>query len=526
MFVITCKGCGDMSVGTSYAMALEGVTGRVVTVECDVSRGLPGISVVGLGDTAVIQAKERIRAALGNTGMNWPGSRTVMSLSPASLPKAGAGYDLAMVLAMLAAKGCSAGTKERLASAVVVGELGLEGDVRPVEGVLAIVLSAARQGFKQVLIPQGNAEEAARLGSVIGPDVRVVCAVHLSEAVDWMYGGELPTAESVAGEVKGADSDLSRTHTRVDMADVVGQPEAKRALEIAAAGGHALMFTGPPGSGKSMLATRLPGILPPMTSSEQVEAAVVHSVAGTKGNLSTVWAGERPFIAPHHSVTQVALIGGGAVPRPGAVSLAHHGVLFIDEVAEARPNVLDALRVPMESRVVELMRQRHIVRYPAQFQLILAANPCPCGAEFAQECTCSGAVRARYQAKLSGPLRDRIDIFARTRTTITATLTGDTPETSEKIAQRVAAARERSIARWGQVNATVPGKLLRAEHPATDEAMIVLQDMLRTKTLTQRGVDRALRVAWTLADCAGIDKPGLEHVCDAVDLYRDGAEVH
>lgn len=224
-------------------------------------------------------------------------------------------------------------------------------------------------------------------------------------------------------------------------------------------------------------------------------------------------------------MTQVALIGGGGIPRPGAASLAHHGVLFIDEVAEAKAAVLDALRVPMETRQIELVRQRQIVRYPAQFQLVLAANPCPCGAEFAAECTCPGAARARYQAKLSGPLRDRIDIFARTRTTSTATLIGEPSETSAVVADRVAHARERALHRWCQVNATVPGTTMRAEHPATDEAMIVLQDMLRTKTLSQRGVDRALRVAWTLADCAGAERPGLEHVCDAVDLYRDGAEV-
>ena len=310
------------------------------------------------------------------------------------------------------------------------------------------------------------------------------------------------------------------------MADVVGQPEAKRAVEIAAAGGHDLMFTGPPGSGKSMLAACLPGILPPMTTTEKVEAAVVHSVAGTKGNVSQIWQGRRPFVASHHTVTQVALIGGGAVPRPGAASLAHHGVLFIDEVAEAKAAVLDGLRVPMETRRIELVRQRQIVRYPAQFQLVLAANPCPCGAEFAAECTCPGAARARYQAKLSGPLRDRIDIFARTRTTSTASLTSESPESSAVVAERVAQARERALRRWGRINATVPGSTMRAEHPATDEAMIVLQDMLRTRTLSQRGVDRALRVAWTLADCAGATRPGLEHVCDAVDLYRDGAEVH
>ncbi|KGM19371.1 YifB family Mg chelatase-like AAA ATPase [Corynebacterium auriscanis] len=510
-----------MSVGTSYSMALEGMEGRLVTVECDVSRGLPGISVVGLGDAAVLQAKERIRAALGNSGINWPGSRTVMSLSPASLPKAGAGYDLAMVLAMLAAKGCTTGTKQRLGSAVIVGELGLEGDVRPVDGVLAIVLSAMRQGFDTIVIPQGNAEEAARVSQAMSATTEVVCVEHLKDAIEWMHGAQLSAAAMVAPL-----QDTQMKHSRVDLADVVGQPEAKRAVEIAAAGGHALMFTGPPGSGKSMLAGCIPGILPPMTTMEQVEAAAVHSVAGSKGNPGAIWAGQRPFVAPHHTVTHAALIGGGNTPRPGAVSLAHHGVLFIDEVAEAKASVLDGLRVPMETRSVELVRQRHIVRYPAHFQLILAANPCPCGAEFAAECTCPGAVRARYQAKLSGPLRDRIDIFARTRTTTSATLTAETPETTCAVAERVAEARQRALARWGQVNAAVPGKLLRAQHPATDEAMLVLQDMLRTKTLTQRGVDRALRVAWTLADWSGCPKPGLEQVCDAVDMYRDGAEVH
>lgn len=550
-----------MGVGHAYAIALQGAEGKVVTVECDVCRGLPGISVVGMGDAAVVQAKDRIRSALRNTGVQWPGSRTVMSLSPAAMPKSGSGYDVAMVCAMLLASGATGVTeavRERVHSAVLVGELGLDGSVRPVPGIFPRVAAAAAHGFRHVVVPEACAEEARRAVELLddepspGPKTgraeqpgqlgypgqpMVHLASHLGQVLDWMHGGQLPrpvTGQALPpGDVPGNISDVSDMS---DMSDVVGQSEAVRAVEVAAAGGHNLMLTGPPGSGKSMLAERLPGILPPMTRREQREAAVVHSIAGTKGDLSAIWRGTRPFIAPHHSITHAAMIGGGAIPVPGAVSLAHHGVLFVDEVAEARRDVLDSLRTPLEKRQVEIIRQRQIMTFPAQFQLVLAANPCPCGAELASECRCPSGARRRYQAKISGPLRDRIDVFARTRSVSKSASASSRAEPSSIIAERVCAARDRALQRWARVsrelggerdflNSTIPSTILRDDFAPDGNGTTALEGLVMSRELSQRGADRALRVAWTLADLAGADRPGLDHVLDAVDLFRDGTEL-
>lgn len=510
-----------MGVGQSYSMALEGLEGLLVTVECDLGRGLPGVSVVGLGDAAVVQARDRIRSAMHNSALAWPQSRVVMSLSPASIPKAGAGFDLAMVCALLSAQTGGKRVQERLARTVLTGELGLDGSVRPVPGIVSIVRAAARHGFAHVVVPRANAHEAYR-ASASAEGVDVLVADNLASVLQWVRTGiglHPPEVSDWEGPNPGAIPDL---------ADVVCQPEARRAVEIAAAGGHNLMLSGPPGSGKSMLAERLPGILPPMTREEQLEVAAIHSIAGSKGNLASVWAHRRPYVAPHHSVTAAALIGGGSGrPLPGAVSLAHHGVLFIDEVAEARSEVLDCLRVPMELRRVEIQRARRSVRFPAQFQLVLAANPCPCGAERASKCRCPSGVRARYQARLSGPLRDRIDIFARTRSSTLAVIQAR-EEGSAAVAARVREASERGRARWKAlrpecspelINATVPGTLLRLDGAPSEDGLLVLQELLREGAITQRGVDRALRVAWTLADLEGVDRPGLSQVMDAVEMY-------
>ena len=505
-----------MAVGHAQALALEGTRRTVITVECDVSRGLPGISIVGMGDTAVVQAKDRIRSALKNSGVAWPGSRTVMSLSPAGLPKQGAGYDLAMVCAMLSAVAEDAVVAGRLSATVLVGELGLDGQIRPVQGVFALVLAAAMERFSTVVIPAGNEAEAAAAAEAAESAVTVLIARNLASVIEWLRGGDLPEAQP-GQQVPPREVG--------DLAEVLGQPAARRAVEVAAAGGHNLLLIGPPGSGKSMLAERLPGILPPMSDSERVEAAIVHSLAGGKGNLPEVLAGRRPFIAPHHSVTPAALIGGGRVPVPGAVSLAHHGVLFLDEVSEARRDCLDTLRVPMELRRVELVRAQRISTFPADFQLVLAANPCPCGAELAIDCTCPSGTRLRYQAKLSGPLRDRVDVFARTTGRPQIAGLKNSSESTAVVAERVAAARDRARQRWGTAsNALVSGKDLR--EVGVDEAgELLLEDMLRTGTITQRGVDRTIRVAWTLADLESAPAPHLGHISDAVELFGADREL-
>lgn len=520
-----------MGVGYSFAMALEGLEGLVICVECDLGLGLPGISVIGMGDAAVVQARDRVRAALSNTGLQWPSQKVVMSLSPAGVPKSGAGYDLAMVCAMLAAKKAKAGVQERLKHTVLVGELGLDGRLRSVPGVLPIVVAAQRRGFRYVVVPEANAQEAAHAADTPDQGIEVFTAATLGHVVEWMESGRglLPAGECAQLEVSSVDDGAG--DTALDMAEVASQPEARRAVEVAAAGGHHLLILGPPGTGKSMLAQRLPGILPPPSREESLEIAAVHSIAAKKSQLKGILQGKRPFVAPHHTVTTAGLIGGGTNPLPGAVSLAHLGVLFLDEIAEISRPVLDTLRVPMETLRVDIIRQRRIVRYPARFQLVCAANPCPCGAETDAQCRCASGARVRYQAKLSGPLRDRIDVCTRTYSNRLAVLNPVGEESSEVIRQRVAEAHSRARHRWSgegkegayaqASNATIPGQVLRRHYPAAEEGMLALQDLLRRGELSQRGVDRALRVSWTLADLKAKPRPGVGEVCDAVELYSD-----
>ncbi|MEJ4103436.1 YifB family Mg chelatase-like AAA ATPase [Corynebacterium bovis] len=532
-----------MSVGQALGVALDGIDGVLVTVECDIGRGLPGMSVVGLGDTAVVQARDRVRSATVNSGLEWPRSRVVMSLSPASVPKAGSGFDVAMVCSVIAAQVAHSAAstrasralraeaetvRRRLGETVLVGELGLDGQVRPVDGVLPMLLHAAERGVPRAVVPAGNAAEAAHADGV---DVLVTRS--LVEVVRWLRGvGDL---EAVTTPVAGAGGAGARGGQTPDLADVIAQPEARRAVELAAAGGHHLMLTGPPGSGKSMLAERLPGILPPMDRRVQLEAAAVHSVAGASGDLDRLWAGVRPFIAPHHTVSPAALLGGGSGrARPGAVSLAHRGVLFLDEVAEASGRTLDCLRTPMERGVVDLVRSRRTVHFPARFQLIMAANRCPCGAESPADCTCTAVARRRYSTVVSGPLRDRVDIFVTTRGAAAATLTpaeADSGESTQVVSERVIEARARARHRWSAAgdwldNASVPGAVLRRDFPADEAGMLVLRDMLHRGELSQRGVDRALRVAWTIADVDGEDRPDVGRVLDAVELFGDGEDGH
>ena len=492
-----------MALASTYAATVEGVSAHVVGVEANVGPGLPGMHMVGLGDAAVRESRERIRTAVANSTLPWPRTKIMVSLSPAHLPKSGSHFDLPIALAVLAS--LDPAVHANVSDVLVLGELSLDGTLRRVEGILPMLGAGS---FRRIIIPRANSAEAALVNRG-----HILVADSLLDVWNYARGAcELDPATRNSAPSKAAMPDFR---------DVAGHAEAKRALEIAAAGGHHVFMVGPPGSGKSMLAERLPSILPPMTLDEMIESTAIHSVSGLSAGAVV---SSRPFVAPHPSLSKAALIGGGSGhPRPGAVSHAHHGVLFLDEVSEISAATLDALRIPLEKREVRLTRSRREVVYPADFQLVLAANPCACGAESAAACHCTPAQRARYLRNLSGPLRDRIDISLETSSLGAVIGRGDA-EPSEAIAQRVAQARERAAFRWSAasahewVNARVDATLIRRDHPADESAMALLGAYLANGRLTQRGIDRVLRLAWTLADLDEAVIPDLGHVAAAVEL--------
>lgn len=504
-----------MSVGRSVSVALQGLDGVVVAVEADVGRGLPGMHIGGLGDAAVAEARDRVRTAAVNSGLTWPRTKVVVSMSPASLRKHGSAFDLAIVCAVLSS-GLDDGdeARGRLERTALLGEVGLDGTVRPVQGILPAVIAARDAGLRWVVVPAANLDEAALVGGIAVGGVST-----LAQLWRWALTGD---GVDAPGEGRRAVV----TQELPDMRDIHGQDEARRALEVVAAGGHHLFLTGPPGTGKSMLAARLPGILPPLAEAEALEVTAVHSVSGRIGAHEGGLITRPPFVAPHHTVTAAALLGGGSgVPKPGAMSLAHGGVLFLDEVTLMPARVLDALRTPLERGEVALLRSRHQVRYPCRVQLVMAANPCPCGAAEPGECTCPPGARRRHMAAVSGPLRDRIDmqLSIHPRHSVVRPEPG---EESAAIRERVIVARDRARARWTAMgieaagaNASVPGPVLRRNAPADDAGMAYLECRLADRSVTQRGVDRALRVAWTLADLDGRERPTLEDVAAACDLH-------
>lgn len=500
-----------MALASTYSATVEGVGAHCVTVEANVGPGLPGMHIVGLGDKAVGESRDRIRTAVSNSTLLWPRTKVMVSLSPANLPKAGSQFDLPIALAVLASMDPRA--ERRLSRSLIVGELGLGGQLRRIDGILQIILEALHgdphRTIEHIVIPDGNAREAALIGH---PSVRV--AGSLAEAWAWVVGErELPGLETV--------DHIIHPVSVPDFRDIVGQETERRAFEIAAAGGHHVLMIGAPGSGKSMLAERLPSILPDLTDRQVVEATAIHSISGESSGEVIVRA---PFVAPHPSLSTAALVGGGSgIPRPGAVSHAHHGVLFLDEVSEIAAGTLDALRVPLEKGEVRLTRARREVIYPANFQLVMAANPCRCGTATVETCTCKPTQRAQYLRNVSGPLRDRIDISLRT-STMGAVVGAADNEPSEVIAQRVLVARDRAKHRWGkagvraETNSRVAGATMRRHFPADDSGMAVIESALAKGDITQRGVDRILRLSWTIADLAGIDQPRLAEVFDALEL--------
>ncbi len=504
-----------MSTASAYTVTLTGVQGTLVRVEVDASPGVPGLTLVGLPDSAVREARDRVRAAITNTGMTWKACRVTASLSPASVRKRGSGLDLALACACLAAfDGLPGGSTQKW---VMIAELGLDGAVRPVQGVLPMVLAAVRAGRPRLVVAEASGEEAALV-----PGAEVAVASSLGEVLGVLRGDDEPR-----WAVAPMPSSLPRQGP--DLSDVSGQATPRLAVEVAAAGGHHVLLHGSPGAGKSLLAERLPGLLPPLTPEQVLEVTAVHSVAGSLDPQRPMVV-EPPFQAPHHTASAAALVGGGVgVARPGAVSLAHRGVLFLDEAPEFSRVVLDTLRQPMERGSVELARGDATVTYPARFQLVLAANPCPCGRGGGRglDCVCTPDQRRRYCARLSGPLLDRIDLQVPVLPLTRAELVeGSSGESSAAVRDRVIGARDRALRRFeGQpwsTNAEVPGAALRSVHAATRDGTGVVLDEAARGRLTGRGVDRVLRVAWTLADLGNVDRPGAAEVSAAVRLRGGG----
>jgi len=502
-----------MSLGRTRAVTLDGVRGHLVEVEADVCSGLPRIVLVGLPDTSLNESRDRCRSAVINSGHSWPNRRVTIALSPASLPKSGSQYDLAIAMAVLVAAGVVPG--ERIEDAVLLGELALDGRLRAVPGVLPATLAAAQAGCERVMVPEANAAEAKVIDGI-----SVVAVRSLRHAVALLRGDDPPLDPPVEPLTTAEDFHLPREDrlAGLDLADVRGQSAARRSVEVAAAGGHHLFFEGPPGAGKTMLAERLPGLLPDLDPSESLEVSAVHSIAGVLP-ADAPMVTRPPFLDPHHTSSIASIVGGGSrVIRPGAMSLAHRGVLFLDEAPEFAGHVVEALRQPLESGSICIGRAEHTATYPARFLLVLAANPCPCGLDgTSARCECTPAAKRRYREKVSGPVRDRIDIYRKVEPVRRHQILDElgAVETTSQVAARVAESRERQRRRYAgtpwRVNGDVPGPVLRTDFPVEPSARRWLEERLHDGNVSARGVDRVLRLAWTVADLCGDDRPDLTH---------------
>ena len=501
-----------MSLAIAKCISLIGLNGSVIDVEADIGIGLPGFTLLGLPDAALSESRDRVRAALINSGETWPNKRVTISLSPAWLPKRGSGFDLAIAAALLAAS--DAAPIDRLNNVIILGELTLEGKIKGILGILPALMAAKKAGFEKAIVPLVNAQEA---GLVSGLEILAMST--LKECALWIRTGETLTHSFAENYVEKNGSE------ELDLSEVGGQLQARKALEISAIGGHHLLMIGPPGAGKTMLAARLPSILPPLDREGALEVTALHSLAGKVSHDSPLIT-QPPFVAPHHSATRAALVGGGGVNiKPGACSLAHNGVLFLDEAPEMSSGVLDALRQPLESGSITISRSGASANFPSRFTLVLAANPCPCGrfTGTGRNCSCTPQSVRRYLNKLSGPLLDRIDLQVEVGATGRAGLS-QIGESSEVVRARVMNARSIAAIRFSNYywksNSLIPAKYLRTEFAPETAGVVFLNRALDRELITARAFHRIIRVGWSIADLHQHPIPTLSDIEEATKLHE------